>query len=139
MASLNKVEIIGNLGRDPEVRYTSAGDAMCTLSVATTDTWKDKTTGEKREQTEWHRIVYAGRLAEVAGKYLRKGSQIYSEGSLRSRKWADKDGIEHFSTEIRADVLLMLNNTQRDKHASDSQAGNDAANNPAAYDNDVPF
>lgn len=108
MASVNKVIIVGNLGRDPEVRYMPSGDAVATLAVATTDTWKDKTTGERKEQTEWHRVSFFGRTAEVCSQYLKKGSAIYVEGSLRTRKYTDKDGIEKYSTEIRGDTMQML-------------------------------
>lgn len=108
MASLNKVTLIGNLGADPETRYAPSGDAICNLRIATTDTWKDKSTGEKREATEWHRVVMFGRLAEIAAQYLRKGSQIYIEGRLQTRKWQDKDGQERYTTEIRADEMKML-------------------------------
>ncbi|MEO6353560.1 MAG: single-stranded DNA-binding protein, partial [Burkholderiaceae bacterium] len=94
MASVNKVIIVGNLGRDPETRYMPSGDAMTTIAVATTDSWKDKSTGEKKETTEWHRITFFGKLAEIAGQYLKKGSQVYIEGSLRTRKYTDKDGVE---------------------------------------------
>jgi len=112
MASINKVILVGNLGRDPEVRYTASGDAMCNLSVATTDNWRDKATGERKEQTEWHRVSFFGKTAEVCGQYLKKGSQIYVEGSLRTRKWTDKDGQEKYSTEIRGDVMQMLGGRQ---------------------------
>lgn len=108
MASVNKAIIVGNIGRDPETRYMPSGDAMTTISVATTDSWKDKTTGEKKETTEWHRIVFFGKLAEIAGQYLKKGSSVYVEGSLRTRKYTDKDGIEKYATDIRADTLQML-------------------------------
>ncbi|HEX7249679.1 MAG TPA: single-stranded DNA-binding protein [Burkholderiales bacterium] len=107
MASVNKVIIVGNLGADPETRYTPSGDAVTNIRVATTDKWKDKASGEMKEQTEWHRISFWGRLAEVAGEYLKKGSQVYIEGSLRTRKY-DKDGQTHYSTEIRGDVMQML-------------------------------
>src|SRR3954447_11096523 len=112
MASVNKVIIVGNLGRDPETRYMPSGDAMTSITVATTDTWKDKATGEKKEQTEWHRISFFGKLAEIAGQYLKKGSQVYIEGSLRTRKYTDKDGVEKYSTEIRADTRQMLGSRQ---------------------------
>lgn len=112
MASVNKVIIVGNLGRDPEVRYSASGDAMCNITVATTDTWKDKATGERKEATEWHRISFFGRLAEIAGQYLKKGSQVYVEGSLRTRKWTDKEGQERYTTEIRADEMKMLGGRQ---------------------------
>jgi single-strand DNA-binding protein len=108
MASVNKVIIVGNLGADPETRYTPGGDAITNIRVATTDRWKDKASGEQREQTEWHRIAFFGRLAEVAGEYLKKGSQVYIEGSLRTRKWQDKEGVDRYSTDIRADVMQML-------------------------------
>src|SRR3954469_23750003 len=108
MASVNKVIIVGNLGADPETRYTPGGDAITNIRVATTDKWKDKASGEMKEATEWHRIAFFGRLAEVAGEYLKKGSQVYVEGSLRTRKWQDKDGQDRYSTEIRADVMQML-------------------------------
>ena len=108
MASVNKVIIVGNLGADPETKYLPSGDAVTNIRVATTDTWKDKTSGEKKEATEWHRIAFFGRLAEVAGEYLKKGSQVYIEGQLRTRKWQDKDGQDRYSTEIRADVMQML-------------------------------
>jgi single-strand DNA-binding protein len=108
MASVNKVIIVGNLGADPETRYTPGGDAITNIRVATTDKWKDKASGEMKEATEWHRIAFFGRLAEVAGEYLKKGSQVYIEGSLRTRKWQDKDGQDRYSTDIRADVMQML-------------------------------
>jgi single-strand DNA-binding protein len=112
MASVNKVIIVGNLGADPETRYTPGGDAVTNIRVATTDKWKDKASGEMKEATEWHRISFFGRLAEVAGEYLKKGSQIYVEGSLRTRKWQDKDGQDRYSTDIRGDVKQMLGSRQ---------------------------
>jgi single-strand DNA-binding protein len=108
MASVNKVIIIGNLGADPETRYLPSGEAVTNIRVATTDRWKDKQSGELKEATEWHRIAFFGRLATIAGEYLRKGSQVYVEGSLRTRKWQDKDGQDRYSTEIRGDVMQML-------------------------------
>lgn len=107
MASVNKVILVGNLGRDPELRYLPSGEAVVNLSVATTDKYKDKT-GQMVEQTEWHRISFFGKTAEVCGQYLKKGSQIYAEGSLRTRKYTDKDGVEKYSTEIRGDRMQML-------------------------------
>ena len=112
MASVNKVILIGNLGKDPEVRYTASGEAMCNFSLATTDSWKDKSSGEKKELTEWHRISFFGKLAEIAGQYLKKGSQVYVEGSLRTRKWTDKEGQERYTTEIRGDQMTMLGSRQ---------------------------
>lgn len=109
MASLNRATLIGNLGKDPEVRYTPDGTAICNVSIATTSTWKDKTSGERREETEWHRIVFYGRLAEIAGEYLKKGRSVYVEGRLKTRKWEDKDtGTDRYSTEIIADQMQML-------------------------------
>jgi len=108
MASVNKVILVGNLGRDPETRYNAEGGAITNVSIATTDTWKDKASGEKQERTEWHRIVFFSRLAEIAGEYLKKGSQVYIEGSLRTRKWTDKEGQEKYTTEIVADKMQML-------------------------------
>ena len=112
MASVNKVIIVGNLGRDPETRYMPSGDAMTNIAVATTDKWKDKATGEQKEATEWHRVAFFGKLAEIAGQYLKKGSQVYVEGKLRTRKWTDKGGIEKYSTEIIADSMQMLGSRQ---------------------------
>ena len=108
MASVNKVILIGNLGADPESRFAPSGDAICNIRLATTENWRDKNTGERREATEWHRVSFYGKLAEIAGQYLRKGSQVYIEGSLRTRKWQDKDGNDRYSTEIRGDVMQML-------------------------------
>jgi single-strand DNA-binding protein len=107
MASVNKVILVGNLGRDPEVRRMPSGDAMVNLSIATTDTWKDKG-GERQEKTEWHRVVMFGRVAEVAGEYLKKGSQAYFEGRLQTRKWTDKEGQDKYTTEVVADRMQML-------------------------------
>lgn len=112
MASLNKVILIGNLGADPETRYAPSGDAICNLRIATTEVWKDKASGERREATEWHRVVYFGRTAEVAAQYLRKGSQVYIEGRLQTRKWQDKDGQDRYTTEIRGDEMKMLGSRQ---------------------------
>ena len=103
MASVNKVILIGNLGRDPEVRYMPSGSAICNVTLATTRHWKDKTSGEKQEETEWHRVVFYDRLAEIAGEYLKKGRPVYVEGRLKTRKWQDKDGVEKYTTEIVAD------------------------------------
>src|SRR6266540_7071533 len=108
MASVNKVIIVGNLGADPETRFLPSGDAVANIRLATTDRWKDKASGEMKEATEWHRIAFFGRLAEVAGEYLKKGSQVYVEGSLRTRKWQDKEGQDRYSTEIVADRMQML-------------------------------
>ena len=113
MASVNKVIIVGNLGRDPEMRTFPSGDQVANVTIATTDRWRDKNTGENKESTEWHRVVFNGRLAEIVGQYLRKGSQVYVEGSLRTRKWTDQaTGQERYATEIRADSMQMLGSRQ---------------------------
>ncbi|HNK52135.1 MAG TPA: single-stranded DNA-binding protein, partial [Ottowia sp.] len=113
MASVNKVILVGNLGRDPEMRSFPNGDQVANVTLATTDKWKDKQSGEPREHTEWHRLVFNGRLAEIAGQYLRKGSQIYVEGSIRTRKWQDQaTGQDRYSTEIRVDQMQMLGSRQ---------------------------
>jgi single-strand DNA-binding protein len=123
MASVNKVIIVGNLGRDPEVRSFPSGDRVANVTVATTDKWKDKQTGEMREATEWHRVVFNGRLAEIVEQYLRKGSQVYVEGSLRTRKWTDQSGVEKYSTEIRADQMQMLGSRQGMGQPSEDEGG----------------
>ena len=108
MASVNKVILVGNLGRDPEVRYSPDGAAVCNVSIATTSNWKDKTTGERREETEWHRVVFYNRLAEIAGEYLKKGRPLYGEGRLKTRKWQNTEGVDQYTTEIVADQMQML-------------------------------
>ncbi len=108
MASVNKVILIGNLGRDPEVRYATSGSAICNVTIATSRQWKDKTSGERQEETEWHRVVFYDRLAEIAGEYLKKGRPVYVEGRLKTRKWTDKDGVEKYTTEIVADQMQLL-------------------------------
>jgi len=108
MASLNKVTLIGNLGKDVEMRYTASGDAVANLSVATTESWKDKNTGEKKDQTDWHRVAFFGKIAEICGQYLSKGSQVYIEGSIHTRKWKDSDGQDRYTTEIRGSNMVML-------------------------------
>jgi single-strand DNA-binding protein len=112
MASVNKVILVGNLGRDPETRYMPDGGAVTNVSIATTESWKDKTSGEKQEKTEWHRVAFFGKLAEIAGEYLKKGSQVYVEGRLQTRKWQDKDGADRYTTEIVADRMQMLGSRQ---------------------------
>ena len=155
MASVNKVIVVGNLGRDPETRYLPSGEAVTNISVATTDKWKDKASGEMKEVTEWHRIAFFGRLAEIAGEYLKKGSQVYVEGSLRTRKWQDKEGKDRYSTEIRGDVMQMLGSragageprTEREPAApkGEAKAGAAAAGakKPAGkfddMEDDIPF
>lgn len=111
MASVNKAIIVGRLGRDPEIRYSSDGVAVCNISVATESTWKDKNSGERKSETEWHRIVFYNRLAEIAGEYLKKGREVYIEGRIKTRKWQDKEtGQDRYSTEIIGDQLQMLGN-----------------------------
>src|SRR5215216_2151320 len=127
MASVNKVIVVGNLGRDPEMRTFPSGDQVANVTVATTDRWKDKQSGEMREATEWHRIVFNDRLAEIAGEYLRKGSQVYIEGSLRTRKWTDKDGVEKYTTEIRADEMKMLGKREGMGSPGEDDGGYDSA------------
>ena len=124
MASVNKVILVGNLGRDPEMRSFPSGDQVANVTLATTDKWKDKASGEPREHTEWHRLVFNGRLAEIAGQYLRKGSQIYVEGSIRTRKWQDQaTGQDRYSTEIRVDQMQMLGSRQGMGGPSDDGGG----------------
>jgi single-strand DNA-binding protein len=162
MASVNKVILIGNLGRDPETRYMPDGGAITNISVATTDVWKDKQ-GEKQEKTEWHRVAFFGKLAEIAGEYLKKGSQVYVEGRLQTRKWQDKEGVDKYSTEIVADRMQMLGSRQgmgggaereapgggeREGASVREGAAKGAANKPAAkgaggkfddFEDDIPF
>ncbi|CAN7204642.1 single-stranded DNA-binding protein [Pseudorhodoferax sp. LjRoot39] len=136
MASVNKVIIVGNLGRDPETRTFPSGGQVCNVRIATTDRWKDKQSGEMREITEWHNVVFNDRLAEIANQYLRKGSQVYVEGSLRTRKWTDKDGNERYTTEIRADQMQMLGSRQGmgggGGPSGDDDGGYEAPRRPAA-------
>jgi single-strand DNA-binding protein len=133
MASVNKVILVGNLGKDPETRYAPSGDAICNITVATSDSWKDKATGAKKELTEWHRVVFFGKLAEIAGQYLRKGSPVYIEGSLRTRKWQDQSGQDRYTTEIRADQMQMLGRREGSGEGSmrDGDGGFESAPAPA--------
>jgi single-strand DNA-binding protein len=108
MASVNKVILVGNLGRDPETRYATSGAAICNITIATSRQWKDKTSGEKKEETEWHRVVFYDRLAEIAGEYLKKGRPVYVEGRLKTRKWQDKEGLDRYTTEIIAEEMQLL-------------------------------
>ena len=125
MASVNKVILIGNLGRDPEVRYTTNGAAICNITIATSRQWKDKTSGERQEETEWHRVVMYDRLAEISGEYLKKGKSVYIEGRLKTRKWTDKDNVERYSTEIVAQEMTMLGG--REGAGGSDEAGAQAA------------
>lgn len=124
---INKVIILGTLGQDPEVKYMPSGGAVCNLSLATSEQWNDKATGEKKEQTEWHRVVIFGKLAEVAGEYLRKGSQVYIEGKLRTRKWTDQSGVEKYTTEI---VLQPMNGVMQMIGGKSSDNGNQQSQQP---------
>lgn len=131
MASVNKVILVGNLGRDPEMRSFPSGDQVANVTLATTERWRDKQTGEMRDATEWHRLVFNGKLAEIAGQYLRKGSQVYVEGRIRTRKWQGQDGQDRYSTEIRVDQMQMLGSRQGMGEPSDD-AGFGAPRAPAA-------
>lgn len=147
---VNKVIIIGNLGTDPEVRYLPSGSAVTNISVATSEAWKDKENGETKERTEWHRIVFFNRLAEIAGEYLKKGSKVFVEGRLQTRKWQDKDGNDKYSTEIVANEMQMLDSkggsANFDSESSPSRSQSSAPNRqsePAgmddSFDDDIPF
>lgn len=120
MASINRVILIGNLGAEPETRYTSDGSPICNIRIATSERWKDKKTGENKESTEWHRVVFYRRLAEIAAQYLHKGSPVYVEGRLRTRKWTDKQGMERQTTEIEADDMQMLGAPERSQRSGHS-------------------
>lgn len=153
---VNKAIIVGNLGRDPEVRYSANGNAIANVTVATTDSWRDKQSGERQERTEWHRVVFFGRLAEIAGEYLKKGSQVYIEGRLQTRKWEDQSGQERYTTEIVAADMQMLGgrgsadstDASGDSHygrgpsESASSSGGSGARSTAPepeFDDDIPF
>ena len=125
MASVNKVILIGNLGKDPEIRYAPSGSAICNITVATSRVSKDKTSGEKLEQTEWHRVVMFDRLAEIAGEYLKKGKSVYIEGRLQTRKWTDKEGVERYSTEIVANEMTMLGSREGGGGGSGGSGGSE--------------
>jgi len=158
---VNKVILVGNLGKDPEVRYSPNGGGVANITIATTESWKDKTSGEKVEKTEWHRVVFFGRLAEIAGEYLKKGSQVYIEGRLQTRKWQDKEGKDRYTTEIVAGEMQMLGSREgrgapsefdqssdegRSSGAGSSRApataasgGGKPGNPPSDFDDDIPF
>jgi len=148
MASVNKVILIGNLGRDPEVRYMPSGDAIVNINLATTDKWKDKKSGEQQERTEWHRVVMFGKPAEIAAEYLKKGSQAYFEGRLQTRKWTDKEGQDRYTTEIVADRMQMLGSrsggTARAMPDDEAPAGAESAGSSRGggiddLEDDIPF
>jgi single-strand DNA-binding protein len=148
MASVNKVIIVGNVGKDPEMRFLPSGEAVANFSVATSESWKDKQTGEKKESTEWHRCSAFGKLADIIGQYVGRGSQLYIEGSLKTRKWQDKDGQDRYTTEIKVDQMKMLGG--KDNRAQSSQevshekititdVNSNAAAAPGSIDDDIPF
>ncbi|HFE3845438.1 TPA: single-stranded DNA-binding protein [Escherichia coli] len=150
---VNKVILVGNLGQDPEVRYMPNGGAVANITLATSESWRDKQTGEMKEQTEWHRVVLFGKLAEVAGEYLRKGSQVYIEGQLRTRKWTDQAGVEKYTTEVVVNVggtMQMLggrpqnaaqpdNKSQSQPQPQSTGAASAAGNEPPPFEDDIPF
>lgn len=153
---VNKVILVGNLGKDPEVKYTANGAAVTNITVATSETWNDKQTGEKQEKTEWHRVVFFGKLAEIAGEYLRKGSQVYIEGKIRTRKWQDQSGQDRYTTEVVVDgfngVMQMLGSKGGESSSRSQQGGGGFRNNPQSQqqksqpvadndfaDDDIPF
>ena len=139
MASVNKVILIGNLGRDPETRYTADGAAITNITIATSDRWKDKASGEMKEATEWHRVAFFGRLAEIAGEYLKKGRPVYVEGKLRTRKWQDKDGQDRYTTEIIADNMQMLGSREGMGGGADFEGGDESrAPRPAPASSRTP-
>jgi single-strand DNA-binding protein len=131
MASVNKVILIGNCGRDPEVRYLPSGAAIANVTIATSRQWKDKTSGERQEETEWHRVVFFDRLGEIAGEYLKKGKSVYVEGRLKTRKWTDKDGVEKYTTEIVAQEMTMLGGREGGAGAAGTGGGDDTGAAPA--------
>jgi single-strand DNA-binding protein len=139
---VNKVILLGNCGADPETRYTAAGAAITSVSVATSESWKDKQTGEAKERTEWHRVKFFGRLAEIAGEYLKKGKQVYIEGSIRTDKYTDKEGIERYATDIIANEMQMIGGSdKRDTAAQEPRKPKPApAPDPGGFeDDDIPF
>jgi single-strand DNA-binding protein len=138
---INKVILVGNVGQDPEVRYMPSGGAVANLSIATSESWKDKQTGEQTDRTEWHRVVFFNRLGEIAGEYLKRGSKVYVEGSLRTRKWQDKDGQERYTTEIVGSEMQMLDKKGEDVSARMTESTNQQQPAPSetAADDDIPF
>ncbi|HGM7072196.1 TPA: single-stranded DNA-binding protein [Serratia marcescens] len=146
---VNKMILLGNLGKDPEVRYTQNGGVIANLTIATSESWRDKQSGEQKEKTEWHRVVLFGKLAEVAGEYLRKGSQVYIEGKLTTRKWADQAGVERYTTEIHVNVggvMQMIGSKQETSQSGNQQSPPKQQNKtqpsnepPMDFDDDIPF
>lgn len=145
MASVNRVILIGNLGKDPETRYMPNGEAVTNITLATTDTWKDKN-GGKQEKTEWHRVIFYRKLAEIAGEYLKKGRSVYIEGRLETKKWTDKQGVERYTTQIVADTMQMLGSNPNSKPGENNQptqnnagAGGGNDDGPDPMNDDIPF
>lgn len=145
---VNKVILIGNLGNDPETKYLPSGNAVTNITIATSESWKDKNTGQQQERTEWHRVVFFNRLAEIAGEYLRKGSKVYIEGQLRTRKWQDQSGQDRYTTEIVASELQMLDSRgdnppapkpQQNRQPAPQQQSGNAQPAPPEFDDDIPF
>lgn len=141
---VNKVILVGNLGQDPEIKYMPSGQAVCNISIATTESWNDKTSGEKVEKTEWHRVVFFRRLAEIAGEYLRKGSQVYVEGRLQTRKWQDQSGNDRYTTEIVANEMQMLGGKGGGVASMPDSSEPESQREPATagaddFDDDIPF
>lgn len=146
---VNKVILVGNLGNDPEIRYTPSGSAVANISIATSESWRDKSSGEMQDRTEWHRVVFFNRLAEIVGEYLRKGSKVYVEGTLRTRKWQDKSGMDRYTTEIIAGEMHILDSRSggggnnhsehRQQHDAPAQNSNKSAPADNDFDDDIPF
>lgn len=139
---VNRVILVGNLGNDPEVKYLPSGSAIANITLATSEEWRDKATGEKKESVEWHRVVLFGKLAEIAGEYLRKGSQVYIEGQLRTRKWTDNAGVEKYTTEVVVGmngVMQMIGGKQEAKPQQQQSRPQQQQNNPPPHDSDIPF
>jgi single-strand DNA-binding protein len=139
MAGVNKVILVGNLGRDPEMKYTPDGTAIANFSIATSDEWKDKTTGEKKTKTEWHRIVAFRRLAEICGEYLKKGSQVYIEGKLQTRSWEDKEGNKRYTTEVVANQMQMLGGRSEPARVEQPSLADDVLGQMLPHDTEPPF
>ena len=140
MASLNKVMLIGNLGRDPEIRYTTGGTAVANFTMATTERWNDQSSGERKERTEWHRVVVWGKQAEIAGEYLRKGRPVFVEGSMQTREWTDRDGNKRYTTEVKAQRFQMLGGRRDDAPMDRQEAPAMAEPDSGGYnEDDIPF
>ncbi len=140
MRGINKTIIVGNLGQDPDTRYLPSGSAVTNISVATSESWKDKQTGEQKDRTEWHKVTMFGRLAEIAAEYLRKGSQVYIEGKLQTDKWQDKDGNDRYTTKIIANQMQMLGSRQgQTQSAPSSKPAAPPQSHPEDFDDDIPF